>query len=85
MALNFSSRRVPLALADGVRGPAVLELSTNPGREQGAVDLTDLVLEPDEGMIPRRRTLAERVMSGGVGRRSLGWKDKTDEPIGVNW
>jgi hypothetical protein len=85
VALNFSSRRVPLALADDVRGPAVLELSTNPGREHGAVDLTDLVLEPDEGMILRRRTLAERVMSGGVGRRSLGWEDKRDEPIGVNW
>lgn len=82
MALNFSSRRVPLALADDVRGPAVLELSTNPGREQGAVDLTGLVLEPDEGMIPRRRTLAERVMSGGVGRRSLGWKDKWTSRLG---
>ena len=43
-------------LASPVRGPAVLELSTNPGREHGPVDLTDLVLEPDEGMILRWRT-----------------------------
>ena len=64
--------------------PPVLELSTNPGREHGPVNLTDLVLEPDEGMILRRRTLAERVMPGGVGRRSLGWQDKTDAQIGVN-
>jgi alpha-glucosidase len=84
VALNFSSRRVPLALADDVRGPALLELSTDPGREHGPVDLTDLVLEPDEGMILRRRTLAERVMPGGVGRRSLRWPDKTDAQIGVN-
>ena len=34
-------------------GPAVLELSTNPGREHGPVDLQDLVLEPDEGLILR--------------------------------
>ena len=66
------------------RGPALLELSTNPGREHGPVDLTDLVLDPDEGMILRRRTLAERVMPGGVGRRSLRWPDKTDAQIGVN-
>ena len=84
VALNFSSRRAPLALADDVRGPALLELSTDPGREHCPVDLTDLVLEPDEGMILRRRTLAERVMAGGVGRRSLGWQDKTDAQIGVN-
>ena len=76
VVLNFSSRRVPVALADDARGPAVLELSTRPEREHGPVDLTDLVLEPDEGMILRRRTLAERVMWGGVGRRSLGCVDK---------
>ena len=54
VALNFSSRRVPLALTDDARGPAVLELSTRPEREHGPVDLTNLVLEPDEGMILRR-------------------------------
>ena len=84
VALNFSSAACRLRWPT-MSGAAVLELSSNPGREHGAVDLTDLVLEPDEGMILRRRTLAERVMSGGVGRRSLGWEDKTDEPIGVNW
>ena len=84
VALNFSSRRVPLALADDVRAPPSWNCPATPD-VSSAVDLTDLVLEPDEGMILRRRTLAERVMSGGVGRRSLGWKDKTDEPIGVNW
>jgi alpha-glucosidase len=71
VALNFSSRRVPVALADDARGPAVLELSTRPGREHGAVDLTNLVLEPDEGMILRRQTLAEHVM----------WA----APVGAGW
>jgi hypothetical protein len=71
VALNFSSRRVPVALADDARDPAVLELSTRPGREHGAVDLTNLVLEPDEGMILRRQTLAEHVM----------WA----APVGAGW
>ena len=55
VVLNFSSRRVPVAPADDARGPAVLELSTRPEREHGPVDLTNLVLEPDEGMILRGR------------------------------
>ena len=41
------------ALGDDARGLAFLELSTDPGREQGAVRLQDLVLEPDEGLILR--------------------------------
>jgi hypothetical protein len=49
--LNFSSHRVPLALGDDAPGSAFLELSTHPGREHGTVDLQDLVLEPDEGLI----------------------------------
>jgi alpha-glucosidase len=53
IALNFRSDRVPLALGDQVRGPAFLELSTHPGRQHGAVDLRDLVLEPDEGLLLR--------------------------------
>ena len=62
IALNFSSHRVPLALSDDAPGPAFLELSTHPGREHGAVDLQDLVLEPDEGLILR--------LSEGSGDRS---------------
>ena len=53
IALNFSSDRVPLALGEDAPGPAFLELSTHSGREHGAVDLQDLVLEPDEGLILR--------------------------------
>jgi hypothetical protein len=49
--LNFSSHRVPLALSDDAPGPAFLELSTHPRRQHGAIDLQDLVLEPDEGLI----------------------------------
>ena len=61
IALNFSSHRVPLALSDDGPGPAFLELSTHPGRAHGAVDLKDLVLEPDEGLILR-------LSEGGEGR-----------------
>jgi alpha-glucosidase len=53
ITLNFSSHRVPLALGDDAPGSAFLELSTHSGREHGAVDLQDLVLEPDEGLILR--------------------------------
>lgn len=52
VALNFSSRRVPLPLASA-DSPAVLELSTDPGRDHGALDPRHLVLEPDEGVILR--------------------------------
>ena len=61
IALNFSSHRMPLALADHAPGPAFLELSTHPGREHGAVDLRDHVLEADEGLILR-------LSEGGEGR-----------------
>ena len=43
---------MPLPLADA-DSPAVLELSTDPGRDHGALDPRDLVLEPDEGVILR--------------------------------
>jgi hypothetical protein len=47
---------VPLALGDDAPGSAFLERSTHPGREHGAVDLQDLVLDPDEGLILRLST-----------------------------
>jgi hypothetical protein len=53
IALNFRSDRVPLALRGDYRGPASVELSTCPGRASDPVDLLDLVLEPDEGLILR--------------------------------
>jgi alpha-glucosidase len=53
IALNFSSHRVPPAVGDEIPGSAFLELSTHSGREHGAVELEDLVLEPDEGLILR--------------------------------
>ena len=55
VALNFTSDKVLLGLRDGVGGPAVLELSTDPGRGCGPLDLRDLVLQPDEGLIFRFR------------------------------
>ena len=55
VALNFTSNKVPLGLRDGVGGPAMLELSTDPGRGRGPLDLRDLVLQPDEGLILRFR------------------------------
>jgi alpha-glucosidase len=61
VALNFRSDRVPLALGDHAHGPAFLELSTHPGREHGAADLRNLILEPDEGLILR-------LPEGGEGR-----------------
>jgi alpha-glucosidase len=53
VALNFSSRYVPLSLRDGDGGGAVVELSTDPGRARGRVGLRDLALGPDEGIILR--------------------------------
>jgi alpha-glucosidase len=53
VTLNFSSRRVPLGLTGGFDGAAVMELSTDPGRERGRVDPRSLELEPDEGLILR--------------------------------
>jgi alpha-glucosidase len=55
VALNFTADKVPLGLRDGVGGPAVLELSTDPGRGCGPLDLRNLVLQPDEGLILRFR------------------------------
>jgi alpha-glucosidase len=47
IALNFSSERVPPAAS------ATIELSTDPERALGEVDLQTLVLEPDEGLVLR--------------------------------
>src|SRR5690348_8146544 len=60
------------ALGDDAHGLAFLELSTHPGREQGAVHLQDLVLEPDEGLILR------------IGLIQRGMRSRTHERIGVS-
>jgi hypothetical protein len=52
IALNFTSRSVPLSLPDP-GGTAVMELSTDPGRHHGRIDPRAFVLEPDEGVILR--------------------------------
>jgi hypothetical protein len=57
------------------RGLAFLELSTHPGREQGAVHLQDLVLEPDEGLIPRIGLIQRGMRSAG---RTSGSDDPAD-------
>jgi len=53
VALNFSSREVALGVGDRLGRGGVLELSTHPGRDHGALELGALVLEPDEGVIVR--------------------------------
>jgi alpha-glucosidase len=53
VALNFSSRCVPLGLAGEAAGAAKVELSTHRDRDGSQVDLRELVLEPDEGVILR--------------------------------
>ena len=53
VALNYSSRSVPFGLRDGTDGDAVLELSTDAGRDLGPIDTQVLVLGPDEGVILR--------------------------------
>ena len=53
IALNYSSRSVPFGLRDDTGGDAVLELSTDPGRDLGPTDTQVLVLGPDEGVILR--------------------------------
>ena len=53
IALNYSSRSVPFGLRDGAGGDAVLELSTDPGRDLGPIDTQVLVPGPDEGVILR--------------------------------
>jgi hypothetical protein len=87
VALNFRSDRVPPALTDDARGPAFLELSTHTGREHGAVDLRDLVLEPDEGLILRlsrgKRAGANRTCDAGrIGSMQPGMRTRTHERIG---
>jgi alpha-glucosidase len=57
IALNFSSRSTLIGLGEDADGTAVLELSTYPGRDRGPVDVRNLALQPDEGVIlrfPRR-------------------------------
>lgn len=50
--VNFTAEHVPLG--SELAGPATVELSTDPAREQGgAVRLERLVLEPDEGLLLR--------------------------------
>ena len=53
IALNFTSRRVPLGLREDVSGPAALEISTDPGRGHGPISPRTLVLQPDEALILR--------------------------------
>src|SRR5262249_31863061 len=53
IALNFSSRRVPVSLRERVGARATLEMSTYHTRRPGEVDPYTLVLEPDEGAILR--------------------------------
>jgi len=53
VALNFTSLSLPLGLREEAGGPAEVILSTSPGRDLGAVQPRDLVLEPDEGLILR--------------------------------
>ena len=53
IALNYSSRSVPFGLRDGAGGDAVLELSTDPGRDLGPIDTQVLLPRPDEGVILR--------------------------------
>ena len=53
IALNYSSRSVPFGLRDGTGGDAVLELSTDPGRDLGPIDTQVLVLGPNKDVILR--------------------------------
>jgi len=54
IALNFSSHRVPLGIREPLAtGGARLELSTDPDRDEGQLELETLVLGPDEGLIAR--------------------------------
>ena len=53
IALNFTSRSVPLSLSDDPGRTAVMELSTYPGRDQCRIDPRGLALAPDEGVILR--------------------------------
>jgi alpha-glucosidase len=53
VALNFTSSDVPLALREDLGRTALVELSTDLTREPGEVELGDLALGPDEGLLLR--------------------------------
>jgi hypothetical protein len=53
VALNFTSRAVPLGLSEPPGERATLLLSTDPARAAGQFELSDLVLAGDEGVILR--------------------------------
>ena len=53
VALNFTSDPAPLALAEDLARGAHVVLSTDPAREEEAVDLAGVSLRPDEGLILR--------------------------------
>jgi alpha-glucosidase len=53
VALNFTSAEVPLGLSEDLGPTATLELATDLTRETGAVDLDEVVLGPDEGLLLR--------------------------------
>jgi len=53
VALNFTSRDVPLQLEEDLASDAELTLSTDPGLERGTTDPKTLTLHPDEGLILR--------------------------------
>jgi hypothetical protein len=47
VALNFTSQRTPI----GLHGEATIELSTDAARPLEAIELGELVLGPDEGLV----------------------------------
>jgi alpha-glucosidase len=53
VAVSFVSREVALDLRDELPRKGIVELSTDPGRRTGEVDLGSLVLAADEGVIVR--------------------------------
>jgi alpha-glucosidase len=53
VALNFSSSEVPLELREQLAPRALIEISTDPSRAPGEVDLREVVLGPDEGILFR--------------------------------
>jgi hypothetical protein len=55
VAVNFSSRPATLVLGEDVAAVADLELSTDPDRPAGELDLRNLTLDADEGVIARIR------------------------------
>jgi alpha-glucosidase len=53
VALNFSSSQVPLQLREQLGPRALIEISTDLSRAPGEVDLREVVLGPDEGILFR--------------------------------